>query len=287
MSRSTVCLFLLLPLVLSSVSCNRYQEAERQREEALRAAAKAKEVAAEAEKRASAVEQTAIQQTANPIRVAVVTGGHSFDVPNFYKLFRGLGGVDFYPQHLEHFASSPEADRDAYDVVLFYGMDQGEPYESGVRSGGNAREAIERIADQGQGIVVMHHALLAWEKWDYWNKLIGIDVRNFRYKEGIEMPITVATADHEITQGVEDFKIEDEGYVFKGEYDGEGTILLTTDHPDSTKQVAWARSQGDARVLCIALGHDKRAWENESFRKILRQGINWAAEDRSSDKPGE
>ena len=42
------------------------------------------------------------------LRVAVVTGGHAFDVPNFHRLFRQLPGIDAYPQHLEHFASSPE-----------------------------------------------------------------------------------------------------------------------------------------------------------------------------------
>jgi|GEM_PF-788622 len=281
MSRSIVWLCLILPVVFSSISCNRFEEAEQQKlAELEQAKAQIEKMAAEGEAQKRTTEEAiAAHQNANPTRVAVVTGGHAFDVPNFYRLFRGLQGVDFYPQHLEHFASSPETDRDAYNVVLFYGMDQGEPYESGVRAGGNASKAIKRIVDQGQGIVIMHHALLAWEKWDFWNELIGIDIRNFSYKEGIEMPITVAAPDHEVTCKIEDFKIDDEGYVFKGEYDGEGTILLTTDHPDSSANVAWAREQGDARVLCIALGHDNLAWENESFRKVLRQGITWASGD--------
>ena len=56
------------------------------------------------------------------IKVAVVTGGHRFDVPNFHRLFRKIEGVDAYIQPLEDFASSREEDRDFYDVAVFYNM---------------------------------------------------------------------------------------------------------------------------------------------------------------------
>ena len=46
-----------------------------------------------------------------------------------------------------------------------------------------------------------------------------------------------------------DFETVDEGYVLHGEYDGEGTVLLTTDHEDAMPQVAWARQHGDCRVF--------------------------------------
>ena len=35
--------------------------------------------------------------------VAVVTGGHSFDVPGFHALFRSLPDVDPYIQHMEDY----------------------------------------------------------------------------------------------------------------------------------------------------------------------------------------
>ena len=210
-------------------------------------------------------------------QVAVVTGGHAFDVPNFYRLFRQLPGVDAYPQHIEHFASSPQEVRDSYDAVLFYGMDQGVPYEEGRRAGGNAKAAIERIVEQGQGIVVLHHALLAWEKWDFWNQLIGFNDRNFKFKEGLQLKIEVGDKDHAITEGLGEFTIVDEGYVLHGDHDGKGSLLLTTDHEDAMEQVAWARQQGKCHVFCLALGHDNQAWSNPAFREVLGRGIAWAA----------
>ena len=219
------------------------------------------------------------QPEAQALRVAVVTGGHAFDVPNFYRLFRQLPGIDAYPQHIEHFASSPPEVRDAYDAIVFYGMDQGVPEEEGRRAGGNPRAAIERLLEQGQGVVILHHALLAWEKWDVWNQVIGFDNRNFRYKEGLQLEIEVADDQHPITQSMAAFTIVDEGYVLQGDHDGQGTVLLKTDHDDAMDQVAWAREHGPSRVFCLALAHDNESWTNPGFRETLHRGIAWSAGD--------
>lgn len=45
---------------------------------------------------------------AKPITVAVITGGHSYDVMSFQRLFRSLDGVEAYIQHMDDFATSSE-----------------------------------------------------------------------------------------------------------------------------------------------------------------------------------
>ena len=212
-----------------------------------------------------------------PLRVAVVTGGHSFDVPNFYKMLRQLPGVDAYPQHLEHFASSPPEIRDAYDAVLFYGMEGGAPVDDGPHFAGEPKAAIERLVERGQGIVILHHALLAWSKWDLWNQLAGFDNRNFKCKEGLHLKIEVADDKHPITQKLDAFEIVDEGYILHGDYDDKGRILLRVDHENAMDQVAWARQHGKCNVFCLALGHDNEAWSNSAFRDVLGRGIQWSA----------
>ena len=156
-------------------------------------------------------------------------------------------------------------------------MDGGVPVEEGAHYEGKPKAALERVVEQGQGIVVMHHALLAWEKWPFWNELIGFDNRNFRYKEGLQLKIAVSDEVHPVIEGMSEFETVDEGYVLHGKYDGEGTVLLTTDHKDAMVQVAWARQQGDCRVFCLTLGHDNEAWTNASFRDVLQRGIVWSA----------
>ena len=87
----------------------------------------------------------------------------------------------------------------------------------------------------------------------------------------------VADDQHAVTQGLDDFEIIDEGYVLHGDYDGQGTVLLSVDHEDAMDQVAWARQEGDCRVFCLSLGHDNVSWSNPGFRETLRRGITWSA----------
>jgi type 1 glutamine amidotransferase len=217
------------------------------------------------------------RDNADAIRVAVVTGGHAFDVPEFYSLLRELPGIDAYPQHMEHFASSSEAIRDAYDAVVFYGMERGEVPETGAHFAGNTKAALERIVGQGQGIVILHHAILAWEKWEFWDEVIGHDERNFRWKPDLELTLNVAHDEHPVTRGMSDFDTIDEGYMLHGKHDGRSTVLLTAEHKDIMHEVAWAREVGDCRVFVLTLGDNPRAWSSPGFREVLGRGISWVA----------
>jgi type 1 glutamine amidotransferase len=53
--------------------------------------------------------------------------------------------------------------------------------------------------------------------------------------------------------------------------------LLTTDHPQSMRTLAWTRAYRSARVFCFASGHDNQTWANPSFREALARGMRWAA----------
>ena len=81
--------------------------------------------------------------------------------------------------------------------------------------------------------------------------------------------------DNPVTKGVSDFEIFDETY--KGFYVEEGvTPLLTTDEPSSTPVIGWSKKYGKARVVTLQSGHDVPTFENPSFRKLLKQAIEWA-----------
>ena len=57
----------------------------------------------------------------------------------------------------------------------------------------------------------------------------------------------------------------------------ENEILLTTDHPECMKTIAWTRTFGRARVFCLQSGHDDQTFVEPNFREVLRRGIGWAA----------
>jgi hypothetical protein len=211
------------------------------------------------------------------VATAVVTGGHSYDVPGFHRLFRAMDGVDAYVQPMDDFAASPEAVRDAYGAVVFYIMLGGAPTDEGLAWWqGKPRAALERLAEAEQGVVVLHHAILAYRDWPPWSRIVGIPDRSFEYHIGETVTCDVADAGHPITAGLASWTMIDETYSMADA--GEGShVLITTEHSPSMRTIAWTRQRRRSRVFCYESGHDERAWSQANFREVLRRGILWAA----------
>ena len=215
---------------------------------------------------------------ASPLNVAVVTGGHSYQVPEFYRLFHGLPGIAPTIQHMDDFASSPTAVRRAYDVVLFYTMLLDGPVDSVPWYCGQPLTALAELGQTPQGIVVLHHAILAYPQFAPWDQLVGMTGRHqFTYHQGQTLRLHVADQAHPITRGLADWEMVDETYTTP-DLAPDSTVLLTTDHTNSMRHIAWTRLYGKARVFNFQSGHDSVTWANPGFQEVLRRGIFWAAE---------
>jgi uncharacterized protein len=208
-------------------------------------------------------------------KVAVITGGHPFEVVPFHALFRALPEADCYIQNMEEFATSSPQERAAYDVVLFYNMHTQTPTE-GVPLGRSMQSALERLGETRQGVFVLHHALLAFPQWPLWSEIVGIAGRGFGYYHDQEMHLEVANAAHPITRGLTAWDMVDETYTMDGAGAG-SEILLTVQHPRSMKTIAWTRTYRQARVFCLELGHDHLAYAHPVFRTLVGRGIQWCA----------
>jgi len=211
-----------------------------------------------------------------PVKLAVVTGSHSFDVPNFHKLFHSLNGVDAYIQHMEDFASSSEDVRDWYDAVLFYHMIMDAPVDGEAWWAGQPKTALEHLGETGQGIVVLHHAILAYPRWELWTDVTGLADRSFGFHPEQQLHVQIADSAHPITRGLKPWNMGDETYTM-AEPVGENHVLLTTDHDKCMKSIAWTRQHKKSRVFCYQSGHDNVTWADKSFREVLRRGVMWAA----------
>ena len=212
------------------------------------------------------------------IRTAVITGQHSYDVPAFTRLFRVLPNVDAYVQTLDDFVADVGKARDWYEVILFYNFHQGTPGDPEQEPwwGKGTRVALERLGQTEQGIVVLHHALMAFREWSFWSDLVGIEERGQGYHPDQRLSVHVEDPDHSITRGLVDWAMTDETYTIN-EPGPDSQLLLTTDHPDSMRSLAWTRAFGKARVFCCASGHGAQAFDNPHFRTVLSRGIGWAA----------
>jgi type 1 glutamine amidotransferase len=211
------------------------------------------------------------------IRVAVVTGAHPYDVLGFHGLFNSLGGVVPYIQHMDDFTSSSDEIRNGYDVVLFYTMLKKSPDdEAATWYQGKPMSALASLCQGGQGILVLHHAILAFPEWQLWSDLVGIEDRSFGYHIGQNIHVDIGNAEHPITAGLSPWDMIDETYTMADASEG-SVVLLSVAHEKSMKHIAWTRQYEKSRVFCFQSGHDNDTWVDSNFREVLRRGLLWCA----------
>jgi uncharacterized protein len=212
-----------------------------------------------------------------PIQVAVITGGHPFDVQPFHQLFAALPGVQATIQHTDEFCSEPEAVRDGYAALVFYSMFRDTPVDEGPWYAGKQKSVLERLGETRQGILILHHALLAYPDWPVWDDIVGIQQRKMRsYHPDERIQIEVADAGHPIAKGIAAWEMTDETYVMPGAGPG-NDVFLTTNHPRCVNSVGWTRQYRQARVFCFQSGHGHATYADPNFQAVLANGIRWVA----------
>ena len=207
------------------------------------------------------------------LKVAVIEGFHPFEVPQWMELFQQIEGADFYFQTIDNWAVDCAGCRNEYDVSLFYNMNMSldeSPFKDQLIN------ALDELKQNQKGKIILHHALLSWPEMSLWSELVGIEDRKFDYHPEQNYSIQVANKEHPITEGIDDWSIEDETYTMANAESG-NEILLTADYSNSMNSIAWTRVVDEARVFCFQCGHDHLAWENPNFIEILKRSILWCA----------
>lgn len=222
----------------------------------------------------------------NMIRLAVVIGGHPYDVPAFREMLHGMNSVDVYIQDLDSWAAqdAESAQRGAdssenYDVVLFYNMNYWDRLSIRDDMDERITGAISRLGSTNQGVVVLHHALLSFNEIPRYSEICNIASRRIRGFGQDDIRTNVAVKDHPITAGIEDWTMPDEFF----EMDPPGSdsvVILATDHPGSMKEIGWVHERGKSRVFCYQSGHGVPAYTNLTYRSVLGHGIEWVARRR-------
>ncbi len=212
------------------------------------------------------------------IKTAVITGVHPHDVVGFQSMLRSLPEIEAYPQNMWDFITNPARGPGTYEVLLFYNMHQRTPAEEDGKFEAAMKETLEGLGDGDQGIFLLHHALVAFPDWSLWRELSGMPQRGGNHPCAFDQTVRIDVADteHPITTTLEPWKIVDETYI-RDDADEDSHILLTTDHPQSMKTIAWTRTFGKARVFCYQNGHDNQAYSNPGFRTVVGRGIQWLA----------
>lgn len=201
------------------------------------------------------------------MKIAIVTGDHGFEEDKFDAVFENMDRIEFVREDLSVFVDDP--DRNNYEAVVFYNFHQQNPDQK-------TADAILNLADNGQGLVILHHAILAFPKWEDFADLCGIQERGFGFFIGEKIPVHVADDDHPITSGIKDWEMTDETYTMNSP-DADSHVLLTVDHPKSMEVIGWVHKYRNSRVFCFQSGHDNDTYSVQEFQEVLTRGINWVA----------
>jgi trehalose utilization protein len=210
------------------------------------------------------------------IRAAVLVENHPYDVVGFQRMLDTFTDCGCFVQPVDLFVQDDD-NRKNYDVVLWYNIHWDPPPADGF-----LRKYLEtEIGRTGQGIVLIHHALLNFQDWDVYTEICGLRRRGsgglFKYTQNQTVSQNIVDREHPVTRGVSDFSVTDETYTIGEPEEAGNHILITTDNGTSIKNLAWTRRYRESRVFAYASGHDNRVYADGSFRKIVHQGLRWAA----------
>ena len=233
-------------------------------------------------------------------KILVVTGGHPFDEKEFFEMFDSFSGITYdravLPQDMDLLSPGLEKKYDAvvsYDMNHFHGKPQNEPRITDAQ-----RANFGKLMQTGMPLLILHHSVGGYPKWPPYRDMAGgayiysgavflyddLDGKSWPASESehdIDMNIMIADKDHPITLGLDDFTIHDEIYI--GMYvNPKVHVLLTTDDPRATKEIAWVHHYGNSPVFTLVLGHDKQSYANENLRKLLVRGIDWLVNEKKN-----
>jgi type 1 glutamine amidotransferase len=215
---------------------------------------------------------------AQPVKIMLVTGGHSYDTIQFFQLFDALDGIEY-----THFAQ-PEANQaiaggvaEKFDVLVFYDMWK-EISEA-------EKAAYIDLTQKGKPMLFLHHALVSYQDWPQFEKLIGgkyIEKRRgipenelSTYEHDVWVYIQ-PVGNHPATQGFSGLRFFDEVY---GNFRISEDVVpvLTTNHPQSERIVGWENRFNKSRIIYLQPGHDSRTYETDEYRRLLLQSVKYLA----------
>ncbi|MCK5730336.1 MAG: ThuA domain-containing protein [Draconibacterium sp.] len=214
--------------------------------------------------------------SAQPVKIMLITGGHSFDEVEFFEMFDGMEGVDY--ENFEQPKANIKLEKDLaedFDVLVFYDM-----WKTITES---QKDAYLKLTEQGKPFLFLHHSIVSYQKWPEFEKIVGGKYfvkndnvpqelfSNFEHDVWVYSKVETYTP---VTKGFRELRFFDE--VYGNVRVSDNVIpLLKTRHPKSMEVIAWENKYNESKIVYIQPGHDKRAFEDPDYQKLLLQAIQY------------
>jgi type 1 glutamine amidotransferase len=202
-----------------------------------------------------------LEPASPPIRSALESLGLTVEVT-------GITHPDGGDAFVGDYAALTEEGLQDVDLVVLYttGRD---------RFGANL-DAIQHFVEGGKALVGIHNAADSFTDSAEFVGLMGAKFRTHPAQLDIATEITDTA--HPITQGLGDFTVHDELYLFS-DYSPSRVHLLAQTHSyddNGPIPIAWTREPGAGRLFYISLGHNPSTLADANWQRFFQNGVRWA-----------
>ncbi|MEK4115970.1 ThuA domain-containing protein [Paenibacillus sp. FSL W8-0919] len=126
----------------------------------------------------------------------------------------------------------------------------------------------------GGGLLVIHNGITLANRYEL-AQLIG--ARFDGHPPMDKLYFVPAETDHDITEGVEPFVLDEEPYRFTFSPFTEKTVLLHYEYEGQQWPAAWCHTYGIGRVVFVMPGHHEPSFLQPQLRRLITQAAKWAA----------
>jgi uncharacterized protein len=124
----------------------------------------------------------------------------------------------------------------------------------------------------GRSIVTIHNGISYQSNAEFAQLIGGKFIGHPPYQK---LTYNIVKEEHPIVKGISDFEMEEELYTFELDNLCDKEILMTATDGNITAPAAWIKKYGKGKVVYLAQGHDKKSFENLSFRKLIKNSVEW------------
>jgi type 1 glutamine amidotransferase len=125
----------------------------------------------------------------------------------------------------------------------------------------------------GGGLLVIHNGISLQARYEL-SQLLGAKFTG--HPPYAPLAFNLTAAEHEITQGIEPFSMDEEPYRYDMDPFTEKTVLLEYTHEGERWPAAWAHEYGLGRVVYLMPGHHAESFKHPAYRKLILHSGQWA-----------
>lgn len=165
-----------------------------------------------------------------------------------------------------------------YNVIILCKDDQISPENENGWLNDLIMQKFLDFTENGGGFMAMHAGTVACKRSVELKKLVGCEFMSHPDQCPVEYSV-IQGVNVQITDGVNKFTEKDEHYVIDISAN-DIEIFLEGKSEHGNIAAGYTRLQGNGRVAVLTPGHNLTVWQNEEYKKIIKNSLNWCADTK-------